>query len=164
MYSSAAIANRFLSIANREDASLDPMKIQKLVYFAHGWHLGHGHGPLSSERVQAWRWGPVFPDLYHAVKHWGMKPIGETVLEFYDDDWVVPFGPDSGSFAARLTRSVWRAYGHLDGPELSTLTHQKNGPWYKAWRGPRGMRFTPIPNETIESYFKAKLDVARAKR
>ena len=38
------------------------------MYFGHGWHLGYGQGALSAEHAQAWRWGPVFPELYHAVK------------------------------------------------------------------------------------------------
>lgn len=164
VYSSSAIANACRAVASEAGELLTPMKVQKLVYFAHGFHLGHGHGPMSSEQVQAWRWGPVFPSLYHAVKHWGMEPIGSTIMEFYQGDWCVPLLPEQGSYAERLIRSVWKSYGHLNGPELSTLTHQKNGPWYKAWTAAGGAMFTPIPNESIETYFKAKLDAARARR
>ena len=78
-YPSAAIANRFLEIAKRSRALVDPMKLQKLVYFAHGWHLGFDKGPLCSEFAEAWRWGPVFPNLYHEVKRWGSAPVMSPV-------------------------------------------------------------------------------------
>ena len=68
---SEAIANSFLEIGE----PIDPMKIQKLVYFAHGWHLGFQEQPLSVEDAQAWQWGPVFPDLYHEIKGYGRGPI-----------------------------------------------------------------------------------------
>ena len=83
-YPAAAVANSFLDIAKVAEESVDPMKVQKLVYFAHGWHLGYDRGALSTELAQAWRWGPVFPDLYHAVKIWGNRAIAKPVraLEF----------------------------------------------------------------------------------
>ena len=37
-------------------------------------------------KVQAWRWGLVFPDLYFAVKQGGRRPIGETVVDFWNDE------------------------------------------------------------------------------
>ena len=79
-YLAAAVANSFLEIAKSAGEPLDPMKLQKLVYFGHGWHLGYEPGALSVENAQAWRWGPVFPDLYHAIKIWGSGPIMEPVV------------------------------------------------------------------------------------
>jgi uncharacterized phage-associated protein len=38
-YDPKAIANYFLTLAADHDQTLDPMMIQKSVYFAHGWHL-----------------------------------------------------------------------------------------------------------------------------
>ena len=70
-YLAVAVGNLFLKIAESAGESLDPMKIQKLVYFGHGWHLEYGLGALSAEHVEAWRWEPVFPGLYHRIKIWG---------------------------------------------------------------------------------------------
>jgi uncharacterized phage-associated protein len=53
------VANDFLDLARRDGEILDPMKIQKLVYLAHGWHLAL-HGPaLIKQQVEAWPYGPV---------------------------------------------------------------------------------------------------------
>ena len=63
MHSSLAIANEFIrrSLAAPE-IELTQMKLQKLVYFAHGWNLVASDGdPLVEDEVQAWDYGPVFP-------------------------------------------------------------------------------------------------------
>ena len=78
-YLVVAVANSFLDIAKSAGKLVDPMKVQKLVYFAHGWHLGFEQGALSAEYAQAWRWGPVFPKLYDAVKIWGSETIMDSV-------------------------------------------------------------------------------------
>ena len=59
-YPAAAVANNLLHIAEAAGESVDPMKVQKLVYFAHEWHLGYDRGALSAELAQAWRWGQFF--------------------------------------------------------------------------------------------------------
>jgi len=62
---SAAVANYFLDLGLRESIPITPLKLQKLVYFAHGWYLGFTGEPLLNEGIQAWEYGPVIPSLYH---------------------------------------------------------------------------------------------------
>lgn len=47
-----AIANEFIDLAAEREEQLTPMKLQKLVYYAHGWWLGLTSQPL------AWRGNP----------------------------------------------------------------------------------------------------------
>src|SRR5215510_7158653 len=70
-YDSKAAANWFLDLGQ----PLTPMKLQKLVYFAHGWSLALTGVPLIKDAVEAWRYGPVIPALYHEFKHNGARPI-----------------------------------------------------------------------------------------
>ena len=63
LYRTAEIANSFLGITKSKGKSVDPMQLQKLVYFSHGWHLGYGRGALSAESVKAWRWGTSLPPV-----------------------------------------------------------------------------------------------------
>lgn len=164
VYSSSAIANSFLDLAAKDQQHLEPMKLQKLVYIAHGWHLGHGQ-PLCREPVEAWRWGPVFKELYHAVKKWGMDPIKERLNErtVRNGRLVLvkrPTVKDHG-FSERIVSETWLKYGRrYTGPQLSALTHQRGSPWHQVYDGKRN---TIIPNALIAAYYRKKIDAARSR-
>ncbi len=140
------------------------MQIQKLVYFAHGWHLALVGDALSEEEAQAWRWGPVFPALYHAVKQWGGGPVESDVIaiRFVRDNGhhhverTVP-RVDDGESAGPLLATIWEVYGEKTGPELSRLSHDIEGPWYRVWTESAGAYGTIIPNDLIREYFAEKL-------
>src|SRR5258708_4237314 len=74
-----AAANFFLAKGLEDGVSIDPLKLQKLVYFAHGWHLAVTGKPLIDEYVEAWPYGPVIPSLYHRFKSYGADPITDLV-------------------------------------------------------------------------------------
>src|SRR5947209_3400405 len=74
-YDAKAIANYFLDLAEAEAKSLTPMKLQKLVYYAHGWHLALTGRPLLDEEIQAWSFGPVIRSLYNEFREFGAEPI-----------------------------------------------------------------------------------------
>ena len=165
-YTPAAIGNRFRDLAMSEGIPIDPMKVQKLVYFAHGWHLGFGKGPLSIDEVQAWRWGPVFPNLYHAVKIWGtgpiMEPIGGPEVHNGKSRLGKPNVPADMGYADRLTQRVWEVYGPMPTISLSQLTHEVDGPRDVIWKKAPGRHGLVIPDPLIRDYFAKKAKDNRA--
>lgn len=154
MYSSAAIANRFLGVAPASGSRLTPMKIQKLVYIAHGWHLAYKDRPLCFETAQAWRWGPVFHDLYHSVKRWGRHPITEEIRDYWDGE-VYVVEEDEGGFAVELIDAIWDVYRRFSAAQLSAMTHAKGTPWAAVYK--RGKRYAEIPNDLIRSHYRELL-------
>ena len=151
-HTSIAVANGFLTIAGM--GFVDPLKIQKLVYFAHGWHLGFDMGPLSSENARAWRWGPVFPKLYYAVRSWGNTPIGELIVDLSGRGEVTTRRVPSSDNASKLIERVWEVYGDQTGLSLSHMTHVDDGPW-KETRDDAPDALSPvIPDSLICNYFK----------
>jgi uncharacterized phage-associated protein len=50
-FSAAAVANESLRLAHRDGKTITPLKMQKLVYFAYGWHLAMTKRPLISEPI-----------------------------------------------------------------------------------------------------------------
>ena len=151
MHSSITIANCFLDFAERDSESLTPMKIQKLVYIAHGWHLGLNGEPLVSEEAEAWDFGPVFPLLYREFKQYGG---GAIVHKGYER---------GGFFSTRMTGkvrkflgSVWDVYRKYTGIQLANLTHEPNSPWDTTTTpyGSRVPQHLVIENQTIQEYYK----------
>ena len=139
-----AVANWFLARAEAEGKTLDPMKLQKLISFAHGWALALADVPLISERPQAWEFGPVIPAVYHEFKSFGRKPIRGRAVTF---DWSAYTGADSlmdtpviepeiedDPDAEALLNRIWEVYGGLSGIQLSNMTHVLSGAWHKAYR------------------------------
>jgi uncharacterized phage-associated protein len=163
-----AVANWFLARAESEGKTLDPMKLQKLIYFAHGWALALADVPLISERPQAWEFGPVIPVVYHEFKSFGRKPIRGRAATF---DWSVytdtnsllnlpivePTINDDPDAEALLDR-IWEVYGSLSGIQLSNMTHMPDGAWHKAYHDvARGRRGVDISDELVKTEFVRKI-------
>jgi len=58
-----AVANYFIKKSQDDGIAVTPMQLVKLVYIAHGWHLGLHHSQLLTESIQAWKYGPVIPSV-----------------------------------------------------------------------------------------------------
>lgn len=153
--SSMAVANWFI-----ENASpIDPLKLQKLIYFAHGWYLALRDQPLIDEFVEAWEYGPVVPSVYHEFKEYGNRPILKpgTAVERRSDGtlwFVTPRVPNDDEFVVKLLRKIADVYGRYSGLQLSTETHKPDSPWAKVRSTSFGRKGTDIPDEEIETYFK----------
>lgn len=136
-YDARAVANYFLDLASKEGRPLDPMGIQKLVYFAHGWNLAIFGAPLIQQRVEAWEYGPVIADLYQAFREFGRHPITRPAKKFEYDPITgrlvestptIPDTEETKDTRALLDR-VWESNKHLTSIQLSNLTHLPGSPW-----------------------------------
>jgi len=155
-YSAKAPANYF--IRKHGTSKISPLKLQKLVYISHGWHLAIFDEELvDDEYVEAWRYGPVFPSLYYEFKRFGADPIpvDQKATEFSPDfESVVPVIRESDNRTPALLERVWDVYGTYTPSELSALTHAQGTPWHTIWNKNPGMRNMHIPNELIKDYYK----------
>ena len=159
-YDSKAIANYFI-----DKGDITPMKLQKLVYFAHGWHLGLSDNALIDEDVQAWNYGPVIESLYHEFKMYGNNPINSRAqnLEVKGPKLCISFPeiPVEDSQTRNFLDKIWEVYGKYTGAELANLTHKDGTPWKNIYDRCGGQipKRTIIPNEDIKAYFKTKAAV-----
>ncbi|CAI9119543.1 Panacea domain-containing protein [Brytella acorum] len=145
MSTANAVANRFLELAENDNSQLTPMQVLKLVYMAHGWMLGLYHRPLIDQRIEAWRYGPVIPTLYDAMRHFRSSPVTGRLPA--NDNILDPSESD-------VVEQVYRNYGHLSGIALSRLTHQSGTPWEQTYRG--DFMGDEIPNDVIEAYYAGR--------
>lgn len=125
------------------------MKLLKLVYIAHGYNLGFEKGDLITDPVEAWKYGPVISELYHATKKFGKLPV--------DPDWIDLLSTNKVSQDDKhFIKLIWNAYKHLSGLQLSTLTHQDGTPWQKTYNPDSYHKI--ISNKLIESYYKEMIN------
>ena len=160
-FNSIAVANRFIEFSKADGVSITTMKLLKLVYFAHGWYWGICDKPLLNEQVEAWKFGPVAPNVYHTFKNYESGPITDFGKEVEFRNGIVfqtPMLPNLESLTSFMER-IWSIYGKLSAFQLSEMTHQQDTPWYKTWHNMGGStrKNTDIPDALIQEYFKAKL-------
>ena len=161
-YNPAAVANSILEVSSVERRALTPMQLLKLVYISHGWHLAVSGEPLFNEPVEAWRHGPVIPSLYQEFKHFKKSPVTRTAysVDPVSLEVTTPFIQLEDTETNRLIRWVWKNYGHLNGIQLSELTHQPGTPWSQTVEKVRSQlpvgEWLPngiIPNELIRKHY-----------
>lgn len=162
LYTPKSIANFFLDLAKSRGELVSPMKLQKLVYYAHGWYSGNTGQPLIDEAVEAWQYGPVIPSLYHDFKQFGSSGITRKATEF-DGIAFREASPPEDPVIRTFLQNVWSSYGPLTGLKLSELTHSTDGPWDQTWKECNGMRGTDIPFERIAAHFKSAVEKAKQK-
>jgi len=159
-YSSKAVANYFLDLAKASRNPVTPMKIQKLVYMASGWHIALTKGEsLINEQVEAWKYGPVIPSLYDEFKQFGNDAITKLATEIDANGTTLsltaPQVSNDDSYVKGLLDKVWEVYGTYTPYQLSNMTHQQGTPWYQTWHEDGGHvdMGTDIPKERIQEHF-----------
>ncbi|TCK65777.1 type II toxin-antitoxin system antitoxin SocA domain-containing protein [Curtobacterium sp. PhB136] len=145
MHTALDVAKWFLAWADAEDAELSNLKLQKLLYYAQGQHLGRTGEPLFSDEIEAWGHGPVVPAVYRAFKAFGAAPIEpEGVLRSFD--W------SNYSDVQQHLANVWLTYGVYSAWALRDKTHRE-APWVEAFNADE--RNAVIGQDALRSFFAA---------
>ena len=144
MHDARGVANWLIERAKEDNRQLTPLQVIKLVYFAYGWTLAYLERPLFRQPIEAWPYGPVIADVYHALKQYRDQPIDETIPD------VTP--ATLADDAASVLEGVYLAYASKNGLILSTLTHHDGSPWDKTIKNYG--RGALIDNDLIKSHFQ----------
>ena len=134
------IANYLIS---RSNCLVTNLKLNKLLYYVYGVNLVVNPDETIDESPQAWKYGPVFPMVYHGFKDFGSGSI--TKLK--------PGVEDIENSGVKLAADkVFDHYFGMEGYQLVNLTHKKGTPWsrtYRPWK-----RHEVIDDEIIKAYFE----------
>ena len=142
-----AVANVLIGLGIERTKPRDPLQLIKLTYLCHGWMLGLYRSPLSAQPVEAWRYGPVIPDVYHGLKRYGNEPV--NVLQDFP-------GSNFDELEDDLIEQVFDVYLDFTGIQLSQITHARGTPWHQTWH--RTGRNSIIPDPLIEKHFAGIAD------
>ncbi|MCP1120510.1 Panacea domain-containing protein [Robbsia andropogonis] len=148
-YDARAIANFFIDLGLASGQAIDPMKLQKLVYYAVGWYAGYTGQPLIDEQIEAWPYGPVVPSIYHSFKGYGSSPIQRRLES-------VP--PILEADICGFLNNVWQSYRDYSPLQLSSFSHEPGGPWDLARKQNPGMRSVGIDFSLIQDRFRAAVE------
>jgi len=114
------VADLFLKLSEPEVGDyISNLKLQKLVYYAQGFHLAIYNEPLFNEDIVAWEHGPVVPELYRVFKGHGSDVI------------PVPEDVDFSMFSEEqidLVKEISEVYGQFSAWKLRNMTHSET-PW-----------------------------------
>ena len=143
MLSALKVADYFLGLVDEEAGdSLSNLKLQKLVYYAQGFHLALTGDPLFDDPIEAWEHGPVVPSLYRAFKCYGSGPIPPP-----DNGIDLDCYPEE---VRDLLDEVFQVYGQYSAWKLRNMTHVEP-PWVDAHNVSPS---TVIPKEAMKNYFR----------
>ncbi|MTJ51994.1 DUF4065 domain-containing protein [Anabaena sp. UHCC 0253] len=140
------IAKYFLAQTDEDAGDLmSNLKLQKLLYYAQGFHLALYDQPLFSESIEAWTHGPVVPEAYHIYKDYGANaiPIPEDIdFSKYDQQ------------TRELLDEVYAVYGQFSAWKLLSLIHEE-----EPWKDARQDNLI-ISHQALKKHFKTQLVIA----
>lgn len=144
MASSLDIAFQIIRIFQEAGDPVTNLKLQKLLYYVQGWHLGLYETPAFDENLEAWVHGPVEPGAYRSFREFRWSPIVR-------EPEVWPALPDT--LRSHIV-AVLGVYGEDSAYSLERRTHQET-PWLKARGGiPRDQESTEtISKSSMQEYF-----------
>jgi uncharacterized phage-associated protein len=141
-------AKYFLPQASEDAGDLiSNLKLQKLLYYAQGFHLALYDEPLFPETIEAWTHGPVVPDLYRHYKKYGAGaiPCPEDIdFSIYDEE------------TKSLLDEVYSVFGQFAAWKLRNMT-QEEYPWKLA-----AQNSATITHQSLKEYFKTQLNCEEA--
>ena len=113
-YDAVEVAKWILFEAKRQGIFMTHMKLQKLLYYAQAYIIGMTGKPLFENEIQAWKHGPVTPDVYHLYSKYG-KSVIDNVEDVKIPDEYLPY-----------IVMLIKEKGHYSASELREMTHQED--------------------------------------
>ena len=148
-YKAIDIANLYIALANGlENEQMDNLKLNKLCYYAQAWSLIKLGYPIFDDTIEAWKYGPVIPEVYRTYSVCGNRPIAEPSFVF-DESKL-------SSDELSLLVDVYMTYSQYTSRALIDRTHRQCEPWSKVYVEGCNM---PISNDLIISCFSGSKEL-----
>lgn len=118
------------------------LKLQKIVFFAQAASLALNNVTLFNDRIEAWQYGPVIPNIYDKYKNCKNnvipKPIGK------------PKNIDHKT--EELLETIWEFFGGYSAFQLVKITHRQQ-PWIEAYNDGQGAH-SEMSTEKIRLFYQ----------
>ncbi|MCG8409867.1 MAG: DUF4065 domain-containing protein [Bacteroidales bacterium] len=161
--SSQGVGNYLLDLAQKEKKEVTILPLMKLVYLVHGFSLAiYNKSALNPhyDKVEAWKYGPVIPSLYHELKRFGSDNIkkyrSQVIIEIKDSFKLKKASLDDKEIT-EITNFVWESFKDYTPTQLVELTHASGSPWHDVYKPDEN---NIIDDAITKRYFKALIHVA----
>ncbi len=147
MATASDVARYFLTKCDEDSGdTISNLKIQKLLYYAQGFHLALFGRALFDEPIEAWRHGPVVRQVYAEYADYGSGSI--PYPENFDLDRLSEEERD-------LSDEVYEVYGQYSAWRLREMTHSEP-PWRDAWDSENSSKI--IDHASLAVYFSTLVE------
>ena len=139
------VAWRLIRLADEERTGerMTQLRLQKLLYYCQGWYLAWYGDPLFAERIEAWKHGPVVPEVWRSLGAQGREP-----LSLPSETTALP------EQATAAIDQVWSHYRKYSAFGLMELAHRE-APWRTHFHPDADGRGDEIiPESDMATYFR----------
>ncbi len=130
-YPATTIANEFLQYSFDEEHWINHLKLQRLVYLAHGWCLGLEEEPLIKEDIVAYQYVPIIFELYDQFIGYGLEPIASLYSPPIKD--LLPAKTlslqKSDTLFYGVVEKIWDVFKSWTSGQLAVIGHGEGTPW-----------------------------------
>lgn len=129
IYNAIQIAKYMVNKCTHENCPISNLQLQIMLYFLQGESYKSREQPLFTNRIEAWPYGPVVPDVYYLYSASGAVPIcmfyedAEANINPQDRQWMDP---------------LIERYNNMEVWDLIDLSRSEDGAWHKAIRKNKG--------------------------
>ena len=133
-YDVRAVANFLLDVADDQGVELTNLSLNKLIYFLHAESLVRDRLPLTSAKIEAWKFGPVFREVYSQFRSNGARPIkGRAKRIDRTTGEIVVCTLDADEQTKNLLSGYCAPFLHMSASQLVTLSHRVGDAWHEAF-------------------------------
>lgn len=141
MYSAFEVAKYIIWYCTKENHIVSNLKLQKILYFVQAEFLVARNTPCFNEKIEAWTFGPVVPDVYYKYRAFGNAHIPCVDMT---DSYNITHED------RLLINGIVDACAPYTAPQLTEITRNQS-PWLKAYHTNKSCI---ISETSIHEFFK----------
>lgn len=141
MYKARSIARYIIQRCNEQNKAISNLKLQKMLYFVQAEFLVAKGQPCFADKIEAWDFGPVVPEVYREYKIFGSANI--PVI----GRWLYPTSLSADD--RKLVDGIIDECAQYSASDLVEITHNQS-PWMDAYIPGRNQEILP---QSIKKYF-----------
>ncbi|WP_051681432.1 Panacea domain-containing protein [Virgibacillus alimentarius] len=142
------VVNYLLYLRNKNSEnglyfSLTNLKLQKLLYFCEAMFLVSENRTslIEDTKFQAWRYGPVVPEIYYRFNVYGQNDIPTSIKGEFEN---------LKQNEIKIIEEVWGTLRDKSAFDLVEISHITDGPWSKVYKEGEN---NEINSDDIYNYF-----------